>query len=171
MTTLLTIDPGVHGCGWAFWREKTLIQVGYTPEQFFRGVVGPGRAIIERPIIYPRITEKKPNDLLDLREVVGWVRCALELQGWTVETIFPADWKGQQKKPPNHLKVWSYLTIAERLTFARGVGSTSAAVEDKIEEAAEYYAKTRKVRGYSWQAHNVLDAVGIGLNALGPVRL
>lgn len=124
------------------------------------------RVMIESPVIYPKGNSegtRDPEVIMRLRETVGYIRGILAVKGITAATTDPRSWKGQFKKPPHHQRVWSLLLPSERELIAKVLGYTPTHIEAKIERACEQLARTGNVRGYSWNAHNVLDAVGLNL--------
>lgn len=151
---LLCVDPGLRGCGVAMFREGTLIDAAYVknPVESGRGYAahaalgravgrtGAHRVIIEHPRVYPGSAQQKGdlNDLLDVVAVGAAV--AANMKSSEVATVFPSDWKGQVPKETMTERIRRSLTDAERATIQKCPASLM---------------------------HNVLDACGIGLHALG----
>lgn len=144
MSTLLAIDPGVHKSGVAFFRGRELEWAKY----FDSTAVGTlrsfsaSRVVIEFPRIYRAAKQKgDQNDLLMLALTVG--RFEAWLGGWptTVDLIYPRDWKG---------------TLDPDAMIER--------IQERLEpyETDHVYLPTA-----ASLHHNVWDAVGIGLHALG----
>jgi hypothetical protein len=167
----LHIDPGVHALACAVFSSGVLWAVrSLAPDDFFSpGIItSPERlsiVCIEKPQIYKGSNEEKdPNDCVDLFGAARYAEAALVSRGAPkAEYHFPRVWKGQIKKPQHHRRIWSVLAPAERAAFARDCEYSEADIERKIEEACQRLAVTRKVTGYAWAAHNLFDAVGIGL--------
>lgn len=171
---LLSIDPGKHACGWALFHDGRLHAVGHSPREIFRGFGGElGAAVVERPRIYPQ-GHPKPQDLIDLAGVAAAAGESLAMLGFRVDYVEPAEWKGQAKKSVGNQRVWCALLASERDTIAKCFPKESVqTIAARIELGTQALARTGKEpRGYSdWNMHNVLDAVGIGLHALGKSRL
>lgn len=138
---MIAIDPGVQACGVAwFSRKGELERAEYVHVSSIGALCSPfEKLIIEMPRIYPGSGQRKGdlNDLLDLAAVVG--RCEQRLGPLASRRVFPAQWKGQ---------------VPKKIMNARVLGKLSPDEQDRIKRAG---AKT----------HNVLDAIGIGLWALG----
>lgn len=171
MTLSLHIDPGVHKLACAIFFENALFAVRLlSPEDFLStGHISHPALLsivcIEKPQIYKGSNEEKdPNDCVDVFGSARFAEAALRSRGAPpAEYHFPRVWKGQIKKPQHHRRIWSVLSPAERAVFSRECGYSEADIERKIEEACQRLAVTRKVTGYAWEAHNLFDAVGIGL--------
>lgn len=167
---LVAVDPGLRGCGVAVFRETDLIWAGYAVgatdtnvrradawRAMVRGVqaalagVGglldeqlrPQHLAIELPQVYRDSHQRgakrgtDPNDLIELGAVVGGVE---ELLGCATTVYLPREWKGQAPKEIVHDRARARLSAAE-----------TAAV--KLPRAS--------------LAHNVWDAVALGLRHLG----
>lgn len=163
---LVTIDPGLRGCGVAAWRDAQLIQAAYiTPREpeeslanaveaiaaavvdyahTFRAVltgqVEEIELVIERPQTYRgRASEGDANDLIAVAMVVGAIGVYLG-EPWASAT--PHEWKGNAPK---------------RVTEARA--------RDKLSprelSCVVLPGRDKKL------CSNVWDAVGIGLWKLG----
>lgn len=164
----LYIDPGVHFHACAVFRGPQLMSVAFVAPETFADDgyprMLPAQVIIEKPQIYPGADEKNPNDLLEVYGAARFAEGAIRQQGGpAAHYVLPREWKGSFKKPPHHRQVWAALSPAERECFARDAGLEVDFIHDKIEAACERLARTGKVTGYSWKAHNLLDAVGLGL--------
>ena len=151
---MITIDPGLNGCGVAFWGVKELQAAYYLPRnsrveqkpfgmaETLRSAVESAmpveRIIIEKPQIYPSMPVPS-DDLLNLHEMSS---IFVGLLGRTVEWVRPREWKGSVRKE----------IMTNRLI----------AIMDNTDENGDIVLPTAK----SLQ-HNVYDAIGIGLWALG----
>lgn len=168
------IDPGEHRSACAIFDGPELVSL----EWLEPGAVWPGldlvdRVVIEKPRLYPG--HPRPGNILNL----GWggalvagafrpqrvimnprARCAVKVASGVRALIVyePSQWKGNVKKPPHHWRCWKVLNPHERKLFA-------PTVEAKIKTAVKKLAKSksRKVTGYSFEAHNLLDAMALGL--------
>jgi hypothetical protein len=98
---------------------------------------------IESQVIYPH-SKADPNDILTLAREAGRVAGSCAAAGATVRWVKPAEWKGQLPKDVCHRRVRALLTDEERAILTRDCRGMPAS-----------------------KRHNVLDAVGIGLWALG----
>lgn len=175
-TFLVAIDPGLRAAGVAVFRsDGTLVAAscernrargekstdaldvvvelaGYVTK-FVRDAIpkgSPVRVVSEWPRVYQRPKSKgDPNDLLPLSACAA--ACAARLKAESVASVRPDEWKGQM---PTERVIEG--RVLDRLT---------------IEEARVYAAACAKAG--KTLSHNVTDAVGIGLHALGrfePVR-
>lgn len=140
---ILTIDPGAV-TGWALWSADALAACGLsTPPAAGRYDHANGIAdvYIERPVIYPR-SKARPNDIITLAVNAGeW---GGRYHYATVHYVEPRTWKGTIDKAVHHPRIRAALTDREAAVLA--------AAEAGV-------AKSKR--------HNLLDAVGIGLWALG----
>jgi hypothetical protein len=160
-------DPAVHRQALAFYGARaTLERVQFmTLEEAARVDWRALQSLVlELPRIDDQTSGKDPNDIVDLNgaahEFAGIVRGrGGPLARWVNRTT----WKGSEKKPIHHQRIWNALWPAEREIFAACTGLTVDFIAKKIDDACERYARTRKVTGYSWEAHNLLDGVGLGL--------
>ena len=154
---LISIDPGVHGCGVAIWIDSKLQAAGYAAERrglrttaeavrlFVSQNCSPRveRLVVEVPQVY-RPSEQKGDqkDLIDLTFVAGQVAGILEnVTRCSTLTVQPREWKGQAPKPVSRAR--------------------SIAALDADEENAVVLPRSRKKQLDVW------DAVGIGLWRLG----
>lgn len=172
MTLGLYIDPGVHALACAWFRDGVLVGTCMAPREEFAPKGWPipraqeDALVIERMRVYANKPGKgeDPNDLIDVTQAAAFAEGAIVARGgpralW----VYAADWKGQIKKPIHHRRIWSVLTPSERAVLAAAIGMTQEAIHEKIEAACKRLAVTGKVTGYAWTAHNLFDAVGLGL--------
>ncbi len=176
MILRLYIDPGVNFHACALFDGLQLAQVALIAPDAFLAYPHAHQLhelVIEKMEVYPGAQQEDPNDLIDVHGAAKTAEAFIRARGGPVAVWpKPKDWKGQIKKWQHHARVWSVLSPAERETFARDSGHTVDAVGKKIDEACERWAqgdvnRRGKVRGYEWSAHNLLDAVGLGLWHLG----
>lgn len=151
---LLSVDPGVNGCGCALWSDYgRLVKASYVRVK--RNVVaieqyralaqnvreafdGVDSLILEVPRVYQGSKQKgDPNDLVSLGVVVGLI---VGVFGKPAKTVFPYEWKRQLPDAVCAARVMSRLDDAERAVI--------------------------ELPGKSL-AHNVLDATGVGLHGVG----
>ncbi len=139
---LLAIDPGIRGCGAAFFMDSCLVRAAYVenPEvagnhalaarEMANAVAGwvdcyarVEELALEWPRIYKtRIREGKmredPNDLLALCGVNSALAAFIP---WAVPTCYaPSDWKMQLKKEKCHPRIKA--TLAHNMLDAVGIG-------------------------------------------------
>ena len=161
---LLTIDPGLRGCGMAWFRDGSLLLASYVPGTTTgRGPiaheamasaamnwaldrldseVARSRAIaVEFPCIYPAAAQKgDQNDLLDVAGVASAVYAViLGSLGGVGRYLLPREWKG---------------TVDKQVMLRRIEASMTA------DEVARVDCKGAL-------RHNAIDACGIGLHLLG----
>lgn len=135
---LVAVDPGVHASGLAVFTDGLLSAAYYTGDPtVLDWVPADAKVIVELPQVY-RHGKGDPNDLVDLAFAAGRITRRFEL----VATTRPGQWKGQTPKAVHHARVRKALLPAE---------------EDVLARAQVARAK----------AHNVLDAVALGLWRLG----
>lgn len=176
MTLGLYIDPGVHELACAWFRDGGLCHLDMLERERFMVAGKPAidTLIIERMSIYKGKASKgeDPNDLIDVTGASYFVEACIAMRGGPrAQYVYAADWKGQVKKPVHHSRIWSVLRPEEKQLFALVIGMTEDAIKKKIDDACKRLALTGKVTGYSWTAHNLFDAVGIGLWHLRRVGL
>jgi hypothetical protein len=151
MTHLVSLDPGLRGCGVAWWHANgSLAHVAYLRNPVKKGD-GPGAwmgydsvvlydnrpdyFISEVPQVYRAGASKgDPDDLIQLAGVVGVF--AQAFRATTHFGVKPREWKGQVPKDVHHARLVKTLTPEE-------LAMVEAAAPPSLR-------------------HNVLDAVGIG---------
>lgn len=160
---LLSIDPGLRGCGVAYFYEGVLKHALYVAnpvisgrgyfahaamasavhEKFHPADMHIVKVVIEHPTIYPGSAQQKgdPNDLIDVACVGSALGAYYKDCG--LETVFPMEWKGQTPKE----------IMNERCRLALS--------DDERKRIDECSAHLR---------HNVMDGIGIGLYKLSRVN-
>lgn len=157
----LAVDPGKHSCAWAtfmgdrLWDASLVRGKSGAPPHVAPGAEGLARVleswsygvrfVLEQPTVYPGARENDPNDLISIATegglFVGAVRGGRA--GPTV-LVAPRTWKGGVPKDIHQRRILAKLTAPE---VAR------------LEAALVNVLPTLR--------HNVVDAVGIGLWAVG----
>lgn len=158
--SLLAIDPGIRVTGWAlFHNADGLVKAGLAKNpreghgaEACRAMArainedvndGYMRVVFEWPRVYTAAKSKgDPNDLLPLVGV-GMAMSAYLGESCIMYSVHPHEWKGQLPKDACHARILLRLTPSEAMVAA----------------GAQRVAKSK--------AHNVLDAIGIGLHHLG----
>lgn len=147
LSYLLAIDPGAD-MGWALFESATLISCGLgQPDGTALRIA---RVAIERPMIYPGPRQKaRPRDVITLALRAGEAAgLYARVYGVTPEYFEPDEWKGGSiSKEAHHPRIWKRLNGTERRLVSTNCG--------RLPEKKQ---------------HNVLDAIGIGLFALGRNR-
>lgn len=146
---VLSIDPGVNGCGVAMFSDNVLKAAAYVPgdlKTMAGNVYGwqgdPEILVVEKPQVYREAKLKgDPNDLIDLAIVVGTLAERFHDAGLAL--YLPRTWKGQVPK------VVMRQRIANRLSHE------------------EFFSPVLPSASLS---HNVWDAIGIGLFHLGRLK-
>ena len=145
---LLAIDPGKN-IGWAAFRDGVLWCCGLvkcmdkdSASAIPRRVPTATNLVVEVPQVYagPR-AKGDPNDLIQVAVCAGWV--IGQYTGADLRAVKPSEWKGQEPKDITEKRVLESLS----------------SFENSVLEAER--AKVKKS-----VAHNMVDAVGIGLWAL-----
>lgn len=153
---ILAVDPSLTCTGWAEFQGCELVRCGIIPTRsgapLFQRIQAPAAIlgsrdvppyllVIEWPQIYTRTKSKgDPNDLLPVAAVAGAIISSVG--ALTVRMPKPSDWKGQVPKDVHNARVLKRLTPGERARF----------------DAARLPKSL---------ANNAIDAVGLGLWALG----
>jgi hypothetical protein len=150
------VDPGVNGCGVAWFSDRGLKRAWYEPNPLSTGSTLDRAArmalhmhgacwayptLCEVPVVYPQQQGVDPNDLIALTVVVGGTGAR--------ELVRPREWKGTVPKD----------VMTERIVALATERGESAHVKLPSQKAL---------------AHNVWDAVGIGywqLRLLKPKRV
>jgi hypothetical protein len=104
------------------------------------------RVVIERPMIYPGGRQKaRPADIIALAVRAGeWGGKVAAFTGSVPEYVEPARWKGQVPKDIHHARILAKLSPEEQAVLT---------------SAGNGVAPSKR--------HNIVDAVGIGLFAVG----
>ena len=123
--------------GWAAFGERTLWACGTGDPPVERA----RRVVVELPRVYPR-HPVPPQDIVTLAALAGQYVGRAAAAGASASTVSPSQWKGTMPKGVCAARVRARLSPEER------------AVVDACGAPAG-------------ELHNVLDAVGIGLHALG----
>lgn len=136
---LLAIDPGADS-GWALFGSSRLLEkcgLG-RPTEFAIAEV-----VIEKPRIYPGAKQKaRAEDVITLAVRAGeWGGRYEHLK---VRYVEPHGWKGAVPKEIHQPRIWAKLDAREK---------------DIVDRACKGMAPSKR--------HNVIDAVGIGLWAVG----
>lgn len=166
---IASIDGGKHKCAIAEWSgtgdRARCVDTYFLAVPNENGAPPSAYTIGERCdltiIEKPRITSNTKNweSVLDC----AWGGALVAgLLGAPVITYAPNAWKASVKKPIHHMRLWSVMTPKERALWP-------AAVPQIIEQACKTLAKTGKVRAYSHEWHNTLDAWGIGAVYFGRI--
>lgn len=147
------IDTGLRRCGVAFFENRRLVWVQLVSAtkgddavyEMARGVMGavpscPDRTYIEVPQQYPSSPVPRAS-LEQLTLVAGALTQVFQGRGSKVERIYPRHWKGQVPKKVMLRRIRAHLNEGERAL----VEGLSLPVSS---------------------AHNVWDAVGVGLWAV-----
>ncbi len=154
----VAVDPGLRGCGVAWFQDGTLAEAVYIPSEelhergarcfvVMANAVYQWRAIrnitglpvlVELPQVYHSKHQKGDQD--DLIQLAGVVGAICQTSCDCVRTVRPREWKGTVAKDVMTRRIESRLDDLERAAIVRW----SAALD-----------------------HNTLDAVGIGLWQLG----
>ncbi len=176
------VDAAKHAPAWALAEGGELVGCGFDTE--------PGTSnnayhptnwypinvcVLEASRSYGSKDAGKHGDIL--AESIGGALCAGSMRAGEVVLIAPDEWAGSASsgkgtaKPPRHQAVWEALTARERAlveacyTPQRGEAAT---LWEYIRLACEAVTYGRGLR-YGNKIHNILDAVGLLLYALGRI--
>lgn len=167
----LAVDPGVRHSAFALYRGRRLIRAALVyghpsatgptawatmAENFAEALRGVrfDRAVIERPEQY-ETSHARRADVSDLSATTGALTVPLYIHCGDVTAALPKEWKGSIPKDAHHLRIIGSTGIA-RLTGKAPRAITRGRLTDAELDAIEI-PKRRS------HAHNVFDAIGIGL--------
>jgi hypothetical protein len=170
---LLAIDPGTRHTGIAEFEDGLLQRAFVVEGQGFKGDIENitslatmiwtdvgddlDRVVIEWQQVYGGLRaggRKDPNDLFPLTSLAGAL--AYAYRDAKVSVVKPSEWKGSRNDVATALAIYSRLREDEILE-----------IEFESELAADIHRAIKDGKGIKHKAHNALDAVGIGLHALG----
>ncbi len=162
---LLAIDPGADS-GWSLFLGSTCVACGLgdprtSPRHRLSDITD---VVIERPRIYPH-DKPDPNDILTLAIRAGeWG--GVYRSHANVRYVTPSEWKGSVPKAIHHARLVTKLSSDEtaliQTVFRSGYRSLKVRkIMDRLE------APPVPLPMPKGKQHNVLDAVGIGLFAVG----
>lgn len=145
---LLAIDPGADS-GWAIFFGGMLIACGLGHEPSPAPPTGFPQVIIEHPVIYPGGRTRDPNSIVKLAVDAGEWAGRYRSKGANIRFVLPRDWKG---------------TIDDEVCNRRALER----LDDGEKQAYEDAVRAQRIP--SKKRHNVLNAIGIGLFAIGRLR-
>lgn len=170
MSNLLSVDPGIRVCGAAIFSDNMLVtaklvvnpldegnraaecmSMALAIRNFATAFHGISDLCVEWPQIYVRRiregkTKEDPNDLLALTGI----NAAIATKLMTVPTSYlPQEWKGQVPKPKKGEKYIIETRMEDRIS-----PSELRVAHDAMDDAGA-------------KAHNVVDAIALGLFHLG----
>lgn len=161
MSYLLAIDPGVHENYVARFADGVLFSVLDWPTgALIRSTYDV--CIFERPQFDGRVHKHVIDLAVNAALLAGSTRAPL------IRGVEPREWKGSQRKPVHHLRIWRALSPAERKvlpddTHDRITKAILKGAKDAWRKpSVTYYGKAK-----GSEIHNVVDAVGLGLFQLG----
>jgi len=147
---LVTVDPGVHAMGVAYWHSGELTRAVYVEAPSKKVGSAAGAVLLTNPLILfakppliverPKIYQKKTTRQSDIEMLLISVGALVGLWPGAVSLIYPAAWKGQVNPD----------VMCERVETRLSQNETCV-IECRLKS----------------KRHNVLDAIGIGLKTLG----
>lgn len=181
------VDAAKHEPAWALGRSGQLQACGFdalpgtyslegwlSDPETDSGLVEPTVCALELSRSYGARDAGKHGDII--AETCGGALCAGSMRAGRVVLVHPDEWAGTasagkgKAKPVRHSAIWKVLTVSERMLVARIGGFPDAyALERHIETACEAIVYGRTVR-YTHKVHNLLDAVGLYLFAVGRIK-
>lgn len=141
---LLAIDPGADS-GWAIFFGGMLVSCGLGQEPNPAPKTGFPLVVIEHPVIYPGGKTRNPNDVLKCAVSAGEWAGRYRRDGGEIRYVLPRDWKGTIDGDTCNRRAIEKLEDHERQVF-----------EDAL-----------RTQRFGKKKHNVLDAIGLGLFAIG----
>ncbi len=173
------VDSAKHAPAWALAEGGELTccsfdtALGRAPPLPWHGRPGfqipPDVCVLEASRSYGSKDHGKHGDIL--AEAIGGALCAGSMRAGEVVLIAPDEWAGTGPKPPRHHAVWEALTYRERALVEahyKPQRGEPKALADYIEAACDALSYGRKPK-YSNPIHNILDAVGLLLFAVGRI--
>ena len=113
----LSIDPGKHACGVAYWENNLLKQAQLVPSASmmqFIYCIPCDQIVIEKMEVIRRRTPK-PADLIDLSLISGeFAGAAWAYHGAIVVYYTPSEWKKSLPKDVTHERLLKTLTVEEQ---------------------------------------------------------
>lgn len=167
------IDPGAAGKGnavAAFVNDHLMCvgfeRIGDARRPFLGGT--PDTVVIERPEYQgDRTTSARPQDLMALAWSGALLAGAYVGAGAALVEYTPREWKGSVPKPVHHKRLWEVLAPGERALLGGPVtiviidaACRKGGLSKWSRPGASYYPR-------SFELHNILDAVGLGLFHIG----
>lgn len=175
----VAVDPGVRGCGVAVFLDAALWSAWYcrnTVQKEKRGAaaVGMAQALqrdlsayswcsawvewpVQRNAQQNRVRRSDVSDLLACAAACAFV---LSSQGQSLTTPLPEEWKGQTPKHIHTARMVGAECALRRLPRKKGFTPTVGGVL-RQSELDRFCWETRNIN------HNIVDAAGIGLRAVG----
>jgi hypothetical protein len=106
LVALISVDPGVHACGVAWWVDGALVAAELRSIPL--GARSPDwDCVCEKPQVY-RGSRVRAADLVDLAIAAGRMTGNLP-----TKYVLPAEWKGQVPKHVQHVRMWEALSDEE----------------------------------------------------------
>ncbi len=174
------VDAAKHAPAWALAEGGELTACGFDPTPGCLGspmaVLGteprggerirPDVCVLEASRSYGSKDAGKHGDIL--AESIGGALCAGSMRASEVILVHPDEWAGTGPKPPRHWAVWEALTNREKALVAATRVMRPTELQEYIEAACDAIAYGREPK-YSDPIHNILDAVGLLLFAVGRI--
>lgn len=164
---IVAVDPGIRGCGVAIFESDKLVRAAYVPNLVEEGNQANEAAsmaaavwhwvkshydpawfsVDELALEWPKIyatrirrgeTKEDPNDMVALAGVQSSIATLFE--DAEPYSYYPSDWKGQMKKEPCHRRI-----------------------QERLERVGDFAPLAKASDEAGSLAHNIWDAVGIGL--------
>jgi hypothetical protein len=173
--TALAIDPGYSkksdGCACAHSVDGVLVEVRFERADAFAhscAALDAEHVIVEQPQQDGRSWGVPPAVLIKLAWE-GAKLAALYAGASRAELHDPtvSEWKGGEKKPAHHARLWAVLSPAERLVL--GGEKTFAAIKAACAKGAlcRWKLPSDELYPKSFTTHNLLDAAALLMWALG----
>lgn len=170
--TALAIDPGYSrksgGCACAFAFGGALDSVWFERAVDYAGSFDLEHVVVEQPQQDGRSWGVPPAVLIKL----GWEGAKLAglyagTTGAALHDPTVSEWKGGEKKPAHHARLWAVLSPAERGKL--GGDKIYAAIKAACERGALCRWKLSSDQLYpsTFKTHNLLDAAALLMWALG----
>ena len=156
---MIALDPGKNLVYGAYFRGDGICQSlhVFTKSDAHSSRDAFGVVVVEKPSIL-----NVPNTA-DMAEVLWTGALVAASLSSDIKDYSPAVWKGVLKKPIHHGRVWEWMTASERALFPLNTSEV-------ISRARMQIAEKGKVSSYSHSWHNHLDALALGMFALGRIK-
>jgi hypothetical protein len=103
------IDPGKHASAFAVGDESGIVDAHYGPE--FVLMYTADLVIAEKPMVYPGLKSRSPNDLIDV--AIGLGLAIGSIPHKSLKMVAPRTWKGNIKKETMTNRIWSKMSDDE----------------------------------------------------------
>lgn len=160
------VDAAKHTPAIAAGAGGFLDFVGFDPNPGIAFYQCPGIVVLELSRSYGARDAGKHGDII--AETCGGALTAGAMRASKIVLVHPDEWAGQTEKPVRHQAIWHALSVDE-LKLLKAASGFDGDLLEYIDAACNAIALGKKPK-YSHPVHNLLDAVGLYLFAVGRIR-